>query len=320
MPEEWNQKRLDQMIRDKVEESLTLDYKRARALHKEKKVDIAKDVSAMANSVGGLIIYGVAEVGHEPDKIDPVKRSEYSREWLEQVINSNIQPRIDGIVIHPVVINNSDEDVVYVVEIPQSKTAHQNVKELRYYKRYNFESIAMHDYEIRDVMNRNEKPQLNVQVFVQEVASANGYDGYRNYRIMVEVKNLGIKVIPNYKLALFLPDINTFRPEYEVDNGAPYKLTMPSEFDTRVREISERSQVAYLAYHLVHRSEQNLYPKDTARLFDDTEIVYHIQNVQGLVELYGVCSKLDIRWKLFADQIDPLEEHLPLVNVINSSR
>ena len=61
----WTKQKLDQMIADKVEESLAVEYKRADALAKTdgKKADITKDVSAFANSSGGVLIYGIAEPG-----------------------------------------------------------------------------------------------------------------------------------------------------------------------------------------------------------------------------------------------------------------
>src|SRR5438552_1880183 len=123
----WNLDRLEQLIRDNVEENLSLEYKSAEALGKSdaKKAEIVRDVSAFANSSGGVLIYGIAEFQnreqrHLPEKIDPVTRQKYSKEWLEQIIQS-IQPRIDGIVIEPVTINPSS--VCYVVSI--SSIAHR---------------------------------------------------------------------------------------------------------------------------------------------------------------------------------------------------
>jgi predicted HTH transcriptional regulator len=53
------------LIRSRTEESLTLEYKAAGALALTGKRDfrdeISKDVSSMANSAGGRIIYGVSE-------------------------------------------------------------------------------------------------------------------------------------------------------------------------------------------------------------------------------------------------------------------
>ena len=164
MAEVWDQARVQQYIDDGVEESLNLDYKAAGALtRKDKdKKEVTKDVSAMANSDGGIIVYGVPENGHLPGALDPVSRREFSKEWLEHVIG-NIRPRIDGLIVHPVTIGDSSSDVVYVVDIPKSYTAHQALDK-RYYRRYNFESVMMEDYEVRDVMGRLQHPWLNLNL------------------------------------------------------------------------------------------------------------------------------------------------------------
>ena len=162
----WDQDRVEQYTSQGIEESLNLDYKAADALKKteKKKNEIRKDVSAMANSDGGIIIYGLTEDTnnkHLPDKIDPIDRNTIPKEWLEQVI-SNIRPKIEGVIIHPVTINDSKTDVVYVVEIPRSHTAHQ-ASDKRYYKRFNFESVPMEDYEIRDVMGRLQHARIELE-------------------------------------------------------------------------------------------------------------------------------------------------------------
>ncbi len=159
----WDEARVQQYIDDGVEESLNLDYKAAGALAKTdgKRKEVTKDVSAMANSDGGIIIYGVTENGHLPGNIDPVNRQEFSKEWLEHVI-SNIRPRIDNLKIHPVTIGSSDFDVVYIVEIPQSHTAHQ-ATDNRYYKRHNFESVPVQHYEILDILNRQQHPRIELR-------------------------------------------------------------------------------------------------------------------------------------------------------------
>ena len=88
------------LIKNEVQESTHLDYKASPAIDNKKRGEIAKDISAFANSDGGIIIYGIQENDHLPVKIDEgVDHSKYTREWLEQVINSNISPIIDGIEI-----------------------------------------------------------------------------------------------------------------------------------------------------------------------------------------------------------------------------
>jgi hypothetical protein len=164
MATEWNQEKLQKLIDDQVEESHSLEYKAAGALSAAKKDEISKDVSAMANAAGGTLIYGIAAFHdepkkHLPEKLSPVLRTEFSKERLEQLINSNIKPHLEGVVIHPVSLSSGAEHVAYVVEIPQSVTAHQ-ASDFRYYRRYNFEVLPMLDHEIRDVMGRKQHPLI----------------------------------------------------------------------------------------------------------------------------------------------------------------
>jgi hypothetical protein len=163
----WNEDKLNELIRDKIEEHYTLEYKSAGALNRDDKpkTELTKDVSAMANSGGGIIIYGLAEFAdeqlkHLPERIDPVDRTEFSKEWIENII-LKIHPRIPGIKIHSVQLSSGLDHVAYVVDIPQGNTAHQ-ASDCRYYRRYNFQSVPMPDNEVRDVMNRKSYPSISV--------------------------------------------------------------------------------------------------------------------------------------------------------------
>lgn len=164
----WTISKLETLIRDEVEEHLELEYKRAAALGKTDKVknEISKDVSAFANSAGGTLIYGIAEGTdsrkHLPETIDWITDPEITKEWLENVIISRIQPRIPGLQISTV---RSETGSVFVVEVPQSMTVHQ-ASDKKYYKRHNFSSVPMEDYEVRDVMNRHLKPVVEVEPLI----------------------------------------------------------------------------------------------------------------------------------------------------------
>src|SRR2546423_13216683 len=124
---------INKLITDKVQENLHLDYKDSRAVDPGKREEISKDISAFANSDGGIIIYGVEEdKKHFPVKIDDgVDRSICSHERLEQIIHGNITPRIDDLRIYPIPI--SVDSYVYVVEIPKSHRGPHQAADNRYY-------------------------------------------------------------------------------------------------------------------------------------------------------------------------------------------
>jgi hypothetical protein len=173
---------LQSLIVGQVEESVSLEYKHGAALSRDdkKRDEITKDVSAFANSAGGLIVYGITEgttatTRHLPVALAPVDRTQFSREWLEQVIQ-RIQPKIDGIEIIPISLASSPSHVAYAVSIPQSDTAHQ-AADKRYYKRHNFMAVPMEDYELRDVMNRLTHPiiELEAEIVCEMQSSSSMY-------------------------------------------------------------------------------------------------------------------------------------------------
>ena len=120
-PWDWEEEDIDLLIQNRVQESLTLDYKGCDSLDKNnpnRKKELSKDVSAFANSAGGIILYGVIETNHLPIKIDVgYDPADLTREWLEQVINSSIQRRIDGIRIKQIELNKSNPGKVIYKDI-----------------------------------------------------------------------------------------------------------------------------------------------------------------------------------------------------------
>jgi hypothetical protein len=168
-PWDWKEQDLLDLIRNQVKESIDLDYKASAALGlgDGKKNEISKDVSAFANSAGGTIVYGMVEDGHIPSKLDEGfdPSGPITKEWLEQVINSRIQRRIDGVRINQVELSQSRPGrVAYVVHIQQSMRAPHMASDNKYYKRFNFESVPMEDYEVRDTSRREAAPDLKMAI------------------------------------------------------------------------------------------------------------------------------------------------------------
>jgi hypothetical protein len=186
--QEWNKKRIESLISNKVEENYSLEYKAARAL--EDTIEISRDVSSFANASGGVIIYGVAERKEQkrnyPGSLDPIDFSAYPKERLEQVIGSNIRPRLQDMRITAVEDSDNPNNGFYVVEIQISPTAHQ-AGDLKYYRRYNFERLPMFDQEIRDVMNRVKHPEIELELDINR----SPVNGNGTLEILSHLRNVG---------------------------------------------------------------------------------------------------------------------------------
>lgn len=145
---------IQSIVDAKESESLHLEFKSSAALL-GKSDEISKDVSAFANADGGVIIYGIEEENRCAKRIDDGldKTTRDHAAWLENVIHSNISPRISGILISE--FNLPSGRCIYAVSVPQTlRGPHQDRKSHRYYRRHNFKCEPMEDYEIRDVRNR----------------------------------------------------------------------------------------------------------------------------------------------------------------------
>jgi len=295
----WTQDTIQQLINEQVEESLILDYKAADALGKSdnKKAEITKDVSAMANSAGGTIIYGVREhkergKRHFPEVIDPVDRAQYSKEWLDQVIRT-IEPRIDTVIVHPVSLENQPSGVVYVVEIPKSATAHQ-ARDRKYYRRYNFASVPMHDYEVRDVMNRATLPDAQVE-FLCELLDWSD----KGERLMLKpvVHNRGSRLIRYFKLEFMFPDLGAVSPRVGLDIEPLGEVVTPIDVkDHTIASVSKERDWWRVKYW----SGRPLFPEDKTGTEDGFLLKFHLKQDVLYEEVY-------LHWRLWADDM-PLRQ------------
>lgn len=55
-------------------------------------------------------VYGIEENGHIPTGIDGGADPAITKEWIEQVIESRVQPRIEGLLITPIDLESGTRD------------------------------------------------------------------------------------------------------------------------------------------------------------------------------------------------------------------
>lgn len=198
------------LINTGAEESINLEFKSAESLSQndKKKSEIAKDVSAFANSAGGFIVYGIREENHKASLLSPVDGTIFTKEWLEQVIQTRIQRKIEGLSIIPIRINNDIKTSLYIIKIPESSLAPHMTSDKKFYKRYNFESVQMEEYEIRNLYNRKDKTYLLIDNIITQLNNENEVTTdekeakYKNMKF--QIINIGKSVEKDYKLLIKL--------------------------------------------------------------------------------------------------------------------
>jgi hypothetical protein len=246
---EWAEDDLLSMKATQTEESLSFEVKRSQALERsdKNKRELSKDISAFANAVGGDIIYGVAEIGTSPSRFgdidDGIDPTTISPEWVEQVLTSNIQPKIEGLRVHPIELRTSKPGrYAYVVHVPMSNKVHQ-ASDKRYYKRFNFESVPMDDNEIRDLQNQREKPVLKVYCEVAK-ARLTSFSKFETWPTFFLGIRLGPVRIPSFDLniALINSGVRAAKHAQAILSFDNLRIRKMSGLAARIDELREDKQ------------------------------------------------------------------------------
>ena len=208
--EEYNIDDITALIDNEAEESVYLDFKAAGSLSKDdkKKAEIAKDVSAFANSDGGIIVYGIEEQEHKAHALSYIDGNTYTKEWLEQVIQDNIQRRIEGLEIFPIRDNGDITKSIYIVKIPRSSNTPHMSADKCYYKRNNFRSVKMEEYEVRDLFYRESTPNLKINGY--NFYQSDESDDYITFGFIAQVWNDSNTIATLYKLNCYIENYNGF--------------------------------------------------------------------------------------------------------------
>lgn len=114
---------LERAVQLAISEGADLDWKRELYSIDEKgRAELAKDVAALANAAGGVIVLGVAERNGRADALTPVPLSDSEQRRMREIVAERVRPFVAGLDIRQV--ESGQEGIgFYVIGVPLSADA-----------------------------------------------------------------------------------------------------------------------------------------------------------------------------------------------------
>lgn|GEM_PF-6728358 len=181
--ERWDRARLETYI--DTTESLKVEFKSFKALvptdkknKAERIAEAARDVAGMANEQGGVILYGIDEVGSGPWRraraIEDGFASEHdvSRDRFLQLMRDHIQPPLTELEAYDVRLNPENESqprCALVIIVPQARGYARQTDDYLHWRRDAQGLSRMSAQQIADVAARVLRPSLELLVSVRDV-------------------------------------------------------------------------------------------------------------------------------------------------------
>lgn len=234
---------IDRYITTGEAEGLYVEFKRGAALTvgtDQARTELVKDCTGFANADGGLILYGIAEAEVGGVKVaaglDPILDARATRDWVGEVLRSNSSPPLHRFEVTE--LPQPGGGRVVAIEIQAASTAHQSLRDYRYYQRAGASTAPMVDFQVRDVMARRAKPDAAVTLHRRNITRS---AALHRHAIEIDVENVGSVTLEKWWLDVELPGLilrDTRNPGYPM-------MQMQANYHRLVKVIDERARVSF---------------------------------------------------------------------------
>ncbi|MBN2682305.1 MAG: ATP-binding protein [Bacteroidales bacterium] len=202
---------IDLLLLNKAEESLWLEFVTGKDLNPDSEASINKIsilVSAMANTGGGWIIYGIDTRKRRAFSYSFVDGNKVSKIWLKGILESRISRNIKNLRVEQVFFERKPEKSIILIKIPQSPDAPHMNWDYKFYKRSAFKEIVMEENEIRAAYLKTNVTE--VEFF--GIINTNGVPILSEGKIVsisffpkFLVRNISKNIERNYKMEISIP-------------------------------------------------------------------------------------------------------------------
>jgi|GEM_PF-6013634 len=193
---------IEELIVSKYQENVELEFKTksnpdAGDLTKEDRKNLGVALSALSNSMGGLLIWGIA-AEKNTDGIDcafkaqPISNIDKFKSDVERAVSQALMPRHEGIRIAkiPSAKNAATGYLIIHVERSDRRPHRCEFGEKQYFKRIGDSSVAMEHYDIEDSFKRVVVPALEARYQLSDAGRRFAEGGaIRTLRISILLSN-----------------------------------------------------------------------------------------------------------------------------------
>jgi hypothetical protein len=181
---------IEQAVAERQQENVGLDFKEKSdasngRLTRDDRQMLAENLSAFANSAGGLLVLGV-EARKDADGVDaaaavrPIKELARLQTEVTHAAGELLLPRHDGILVVPVPTPGEPDSGCLAIWVERSeRRPHQSqaARDRRYYKRAGDSTFVMEHYDIEDAFRRLVTPELKLEQSLQAGPVTSGPEG-----------------------------------------------------------------------------------------------------------------------------------------------
>ncbi len=148
-----NAEEIERLVAAGAAENLTLEFKAAPWDRNDQgKREALKDITAMANTRGGLILIGVAEENNAAKGLTPITAdaAEAERSRINDLVTAGVEPRLYGVCIEAVPV---DSGVVLALHIPRSPSRPHRVSSGGWNRFWLRNSTGAYEANVADLKN-----------------------------------------------------------------------------------------------------------------------------------------------------------------------